>query len=100
MMSRTSCQRSIAFTGEKKGRWVCLLLLAARYVIVCACESTKTTTGAPVDVAQHRRCDFLTTPKPEQVAEKRRHAQFSLNADEGGGHIGPQTPGSSDFLTL
>lgn len=55
--------------------------------------------GAPVDIAQHRRYDFLTTPKPEQVANKRHNAQFSLNADEGGGHIGLQTPGSSDFLT-
>lgn len=55
------------------------------YMIVRACESTKITMGAPVDVAQHRRYDFLTTPKPGQVASKRRNAQCSLNADEGGG---------------
>lgn len=71
--------------NRKKGRWAwLLLLLAMRYVIVCPCESTKTTMGAPVDVAQHWRYDFLTTPKPEQVAYKQRNAQLSLNADEGG----------------
>lgn len=56
-------------------------LIKAQYVMVCACERTKTT-EAQEDVAQYCRYDFLMRyKKTDQLVNKRCNEQFSLYVD-------------------